>query len=107
RVVAGAFGGVIGGLVFAIVADAVPYSRRARATAIVTAAFSLAAVAGVPLAIWLAVHFSWRAPFLVLAVTSAGIALAAMRLLPPLRAHLSHAQKRHLIDQLRAIFGEP
>src|SRR5436190_3890053 len=48
RVVAGAFGGVIGGLVFAIIADAVPYRRRARATAIVSSAFSLAAVAGVP-----------------------------------------------------------
>src|SRR3954463_2854830 len=43
RVVAGAFGGVMGGLVFAIVADAVPYGRRARATAIVAASFSFAA----------------------------------------------------------------
>jgi predicted MFS family arabinose efflux permease len=41
-VIAGSFGGVIGGLVFAIVADAVPYRRRARATAIVAASFSLA-----------------------------------------------------------------
>lgn len=107
RVVAGSFGGVIGGLVFAIVADAVPYRRRARATAIVAAAFSLAAVAGVPLAIWFAVHFSWRVPFLVLAATSVGVGLATMRLLPPLRAHLAHAQQRHPIEQLRAIFGVP
>src|SRR5512143_2141275 len=54
RVVAGAFGGVLGGLVFAIVADLVPYARRAAATAIVAAAFSLAAVAGVPLSLWIA-----------------------------------------------------
>ena len=107
RVVAGTFGGVIGGLVFAIVADAVPYRRRARATAVVAASFSLAAVAGVPLAIWLAVHFSWRAPFLVLAATSIGVGIAAMRLLPPLRAHLAHVQRRHPIEQLRAIFGVP
>jgi len=107
RVVAGSFGGVIGGLVFAIVADAVPYRRRARATAIVAAAFSLAAVAGIPLAIWLAVHLSWRAPFLVLAGTSVIVGIAAMRLLPPLRAHLAHLQQRHPIAQLRAIFGVP
>jgi len=107
RVVAGIFGGVIGGLVFAIVADAVPYARRARATAIVAASFSLAAVAGVPLAIWLAVHFSWRAPFLLLAATSVGVGVAAMRLLPPLRAHLAHVQARHPLEQLRLIFGVP
>jgi predicted MFS family arabinose efflux permease len=105
RVVAGAFGGVIGGLVFAIVADAVPYARRARATAIVAASFSLAAVAGVPLAIWLAVHFSWRTPFLALAALSVGVGVIALRLLPPLRAHLAHAQPRHPVEQLVRIFG--
>jgi predicted MFS family arabinose efflux permease len=107
RVVAGAFGGVIGGLVLAIVADAVPYARRARATAVVAASFSLAAVAGVPLALWFAVHFSWRAPFLVLAAASVGVGLAAMRLLPALRAHLAHHQARHPLEQLQLIFGEP
>jgi predicted MFS family arabinose efflux permease len=107
RVVAGTFGGVIGGLVFAIVADAVPYHRRARATAIVASAFSLAAVAGIPLAIWLAVHFSWRAPFLVLAATSVGVGIAAMRLLLPLRALFAPALRRDLVGQLRAVLGAP
>ena len=107
RVVAGAFGGVIGGLVFAIVADAVPYARRARATAVVAAAFSLAAVAGVPLALWLAVHFSWRAPFLALAAASVVVGAGAMRILPPLRAHLAHAQTRRPVERLRLIFGVP
>ena len=107
RVVAGVFGGVIGGLIFAIVADAVPYGRRARATALVAASFSLAAVAGVPLAIWLAAHFSWRTPFLVLAVVSVGVGAAAARLLPPLRAHLAHGAAPHPVEQLRRIFGVP
>ena len=70
RIVAGTFGGVLGGLTFAIVADLVPYARRATATAVVAAAFSLAAVAGVPLSLWIAAHFSWRAPFLALAAFS-------------------------------------
>jgi predicted MFS family arabinose efflux permease len=71
------FGGVLGGLTFAIVADLVPYARRASATAIVAAAFSLAAVAGVPLSLWIAAHYSWRAPFLVLAAFSVWVGLAA------------------------------
>ena len=84
RIVAGTFGGVLGGLTFAIVADLVPYARRATATAVVAAAFSLAAVAGVPLSLWIAAHYSWRAPFLVLAAFSVLVGLAAMRLIPPL-----------------------
>ena len=60
RVGAGLFGGVMSGLVFTIIADLVPYGRRARATALVATSFSLAAVAGVPLALWLAARWGWR-----------------------------------------------
>ena len=105
RIVAGLFGGVTGGLVLAIVADLVPFSRRATANAIVAASFSLAAVAGVPAGLWIAAHFTWRTPFLALAVLSAGIGAAAARLLPQLRAHLAHATRRRPLAQLRAIFG--
>jgi predicted MFS family arabinose efflux permease len=105
RIVAGLFGGVTGGLVLAIVADLVPFARRATANSIVAASFSLAAVAGVPAGLWIAAHFTWRTPFLLLALLSAGVGVAAARLLPPLRAHLAHAARRRPLAQLRAIFG--
>jgi predicted MFS family arabinose efflux permease len=107
RVVAGTFGGVMGGLVFAIVADLVPFARRATATAIVASAFSLAAVAGVPGSLWVAAHAGWRAPFLVLAVLSTGVAFTAARFLPPLAGHVEAGVKRRPVEQLRAIFGVP
>ncbi len=107
RIAAGVFGGVMGSLVLAIVADLVPYARRGSATAIVAASFSLAAVAGVPLALWLGALGTWRTPFLGLAALSAAFAIAAMRLLPPLRAHLQHVQRRHPLAQLRTIFEVP
>ena len=106
RVGAGLFGGVIGGLVFAIIADVVPYARRARATALVATSFSLAAVAGVPLALWLAARFSWRTPFLVLACFSVLVALGAYRLMPPIAAHLAGAHRRGPLAQVVAVFGE-
>ena len=106
RVGAGLFGGVIGGLVFAIIADVVPYARRARATALVATSFSLAAVAGVPLALWLAARFGWRTPFLVLAGFSVLVALGAQRLLPPIAAHLAGMKRRGPLAQLVAVFGE-
>ncbi len=105
RIGAGVFGGVMASLVLSIVADLVPYARRAAATAIVAASFSLAAVAGVPLALWLAALGSWRWPFLGLSALSIVFALAAMRLLPPLTAHLAAHQRRHPLEQLRLIFG--
>jgi predicted MFS family arabinose efflux permease len=105
RIVAGIFGGVIGALVLTIVADVVPYARRARGTAIVAAAFSLAAVLGVPLGLWFAAHFSWRAPFLVLAAFSVLVWIVAWRLVPALDAHMAGEVRRNPVGQLRAIFG--
>ena len=107
RIVAGTFGGVIGGLVLAIVADLVPFARRATATGIVATSFSLAAVAGVPAGLWIAAHSTWRTPFLVLAAASVVVAIAASRVLPPISGHLAHAVRRRPVEQLRAIFGEP
>jgi len=106
RALAGCFGGVIGALVLAIVADVVPYARRARATAIVSAAFSVAAVMGVPIGLWLAAGWSWRAPFFTLAIVGIPLGIVAARLVPPLTTHLAHATHRHPFAQLAAIFGE-
>ncbi|MEP7328214.1 MAG: MFS transporter [Betaproteobacteria bacterium] len=107
RIVAGIFGGVIGALVLTIVADVLPYARRARGTAVVAAAFSMSAVMGVPLGLWLAAQFSWRAPFLVLAAFALMLAVFAWRILPPLDANLRDVQPRNPMAQLRAILGVP
>ena len=107
RIAAGTFGGVMGGLVLAIVADLVPFARRATATGVVATSFSLAAVAGVPAGLWIAANSTWRMPFLALAAASIVVAVAAARVLPPISGHLEHAVRRRPVEQLRAIFGEP
>jgi predicted MFS family arabinose efflux permease len=107
RIVAGAFGGVIGALVLTIVADVVPYARRARGTAFIAASFSLAAVIGVPLGLWLAAYFSWRAPFIALASFSLVLGVAAWRTLPALDANLRLTQRHNPVGQLQAILGVP
>jgi predicted MFS family arabinose efflux permease len=105
RIVAGIFGGVIGALVMTIIADVVPYSRRARGTAMVSSAFSLAAVLGVPLGLWFAAQYSWRMPFLALAALSAGVFVVTWRVLPPLDGNVKDAPRRNPVAQFRAIFG--
>jgi predicted MFS family arabinose efflux permease len=82
RALAGVFGGVLAGLVFAIIGDTVPESRRGRATGIVMTSFSVATVAGVPAALLLTNLFSWRAAFGFVAVLGIAAAAGAHRVLP-------------------------
>jgi predicted MFS family arabinose efflux permease len=98
RLAAGAFGGLAGSMVNAMVGDIIPPARRGRATSIVMAAFPLASVLGVPLALILAGKFGWHAPFfLLLATCSALILIVAARSLPPIRtAVLDHAPLRQM-----------
>ena len=59
RILAGVFGGVIGSISLAIVGDLIPAERRGQAMSWVMLGFSLSAVAGVPLGLWLAAHSGW------------------------------------------------
>jgi predicted MFS family arabinose efflux permease len=88
RMVTGAFGGVVGATVYSIVGDAIPDHRRGAATGVVASAFSLSAIAGVPVGLLFANQLSWRAPFAVLALASVPIIFAARHCVPQLRAHL-------------------
>lgn len=88
RALAGLFGGVVGGVVLAILGDTIPEARRGAAVGIVTAAFPLAQVLGVPLSLWLAHRFSWHVPFSGLAALSVVIGVGAGLLLPRVRGHL-------------------
>ena len=103
RLLAGAFGGVAGALILAIVADVVPYERRARANALVASAFSLAAIAGVPAGLWLAALSSWRTPFLAVAAISVVVGAVAWRLIPPIASHVAHGRSLGAIARLRSV----
>jgi predicted MFS family arabinose efflux permease len=88
RTVAGGFGGVAAAVVLAIVGDAFPDARRGTAMGVVMSAFSVASIAGVPLALELAEWYGWRSSFQVLAGVSAVVLLLAFSVLPRLRGHL-------------------
>jgi predicted MFS family arabinose efflux permease len=84
RCLAGAFGGVHGAVVFAILGDLIPEERRGWATGVVTSAPAVAAIAGVPLGLTLAQALGTGSPYVALAGFSAGALLLAACLLPPL-----------------------
>jgi MFS transporter, DHA1 family, inner membrane transport protein len=94
RTVTGAFGGVLGSLVFSIVGDAVAVERRASGMGTVMAAFAVASVAGVPFSLYLANHFDWHAPFWFLACISLPIAALIFFKMAPMRAHIESRLER-------------
>ncbi|MEY3141319.1 MAG: Purine efflux pump PbuE, partial [Pseudomonadota bacterium] len=89
RVASGFFGGVLMALSQTIVAEVIPFERRGRAMGVVMTSFSVATVAGVPLALFLASHFNWHAPFLAIALMVSLCALGAAKTLPSLKGHLA------------------
>lgn len=93
RIAAGLFGGVLSALCQTIVADVVPFERRGRAMAVVMTAFSVSTVAGVPLGLFLAAHFSWHAPFFGIAALCGVLVVLAAASMPRLDAHLQGEQR--------------
>jgi DHA1 family inner membrane transport protein len=102
RLAAGAFGGLAGSLVTAMVGDIIPPARRGRAMSYVMTAFPLASVLGVPAGLMLAGRYGWHAPFFLLAgCATANVLLAAFAL-----PHLATAVKGHQpLRQMREILA--
>jgi len=107
RGLAGAFGGVMGAIVQTIVGDVIPFSRRAKASGIISTAFSISTIAGVPLSLWLANHFQWRAPFILIAVLTALFIMVGWRVLPDLRQHISAHKRAHPFVEMFAVLRDP
>jgi predicted MFS family arabinose efflux permease len=107
RGMAGTFGGVMGAMVQTIVGDVIPFARRAKASGIVSTAFSLSTVAGVPLSLWLANHYQWRAPFILIAVLTVLFIVVGARLLPELRYHISDKKRVHPFSAMFEVLRDP
>ena len=107
RGLAGTFGGVMGAMVQTMVGDVIPFARRAKASGIVSTAFSLSTVAGVPLSLWLANHFQWRAPFILIAALTALFIIVGTRILPELRYHISDKKRSHPFSAMFEVLRDP
>lgn len=107
RGLAGVFGGMMGALVHTMVADAIPFERRAKATGYVATAFSVSSVAGVPLSLLLADALGWQAPFVLIGVLSLGLLWFGYRALPDFRAHLDVRREERAIRQMLRVAVDP
>ncbi len=89
RIICGAFGGVSGATLMAIVGDIVPPQRRAAGMGIIMGAFATAAALGVPFGLYLAQKFRWEMPFFLVAGIGVIVWFLIHATLPPVRAHLN------------------
>ena len=101
RIVTGIFGGVIGSISFAIVADLFPLSMRGRVMRLVQSSFAASQILGIPIGLFLATHLGWHAPFLMIVGVSVLAGIAIVLWLRPITGHLSTgAAKRNPIEHL-------
>jgi predicted MFS family arabinose efflux permease len=102
RIAAGAFGGLAGSLLMAMVGDIIPPERRGRAMGLVMSAFPVASVLGVPASLILAGKFGWHAPFFLLALCAAANLVLGGFVLPHLRTAVPDHEP---LRQMREILG--
>lgn len=101
RVVTGLFGGVIGSISFAIIADLFPLSMRGRVMGLVQSSFAASQILGIPIGLYLATHWGWHAPFLMIVAVSVVAGIVMFTNLRPVTGHLeAGAHKRNPIDHL-------
>ncbi len=105
RSLAGAFGGILGALILAMVSDAIPLERRAKSIGFVMASFSVASVFGVPFGLFIASKSSWHAPFLFLGILAFLIDILILLFIPKFISHLNGNGRKKPWEILRLIFG--
>src|SRR5664279_6119810 len=88
RIITGLFGGVIGSISMAIVADLFDLQHRGRVMGFMQMGFGASQVLGIPIGLYLANIWGWHAPFLWVAAMAIVIAILIVIRMQPLTKHL-------------------
>lgn len=104
RIITGVFGGVVGSVSMAIVTDAFHMQVRGRVMGYIQMAFAVSQVAGIPFGLFLANHFDWHAPFMLIVLFGGLAGLVIFRFMRPVTEHLHLHGDRHPVRHLWATF---
>ena len=88
RIVTGLFGGVIGSISLAIVADLFPIQKRGRVMGYLQMGFGASQVLGIPISLYIANYWNWEAPFMMIVIFAVVIWLLIAWKLQPINKHL-------------------
>lgn len=105
RMVTGLFGGVIGSISFAIIADLFPLASRGRVMGVVQTAFAASQVMGLPLGLYLSNFWGWHAPFAMIVAVSVAVGAVIAVKMRPVTGHLGLQRPggpfAHVVSTLR------
>ena len=100
RIITGLFGGVIGSISMAILADLFPLHQRGRAMGFIQMGFGASQVLGIPISLYIANHWNWQAPFIMIVILASIIWLTVMVKLHPVTRHLELQSGKTAIKHL-------
>ena len=100
RIITGIFGGVIGSISMAIVADLFAIQQRGRVIGFIQMGFGASQVLGIPIGLYLASIWDWHMPFLLIAGIAAIIIILIMVKLQPITEHLNIKKEKNAIQHL-------
>lgn len=100
RIFTGLFGGVIGSISLAIVADLFPLQQRGRAMGFIQMGFGASQVLGIPISLYIANQWGWQSPFIMIVVLATIIWLTVMLKLQPVTRHLESQTEKNAFTHL-------
>jgi predicted MFS family arabinose efflux permease len=100
RIVTGLFGGVIGSISMAIVADLFLIEQRGRVMGFMQMGFGASQVLGIPISLYLANIFGWHSPFLMIVILASIVWLTILFKLKPVNKHLEIKNEKNPIKHL-------
>ena len=100
RIITGIFGGVIGSISLAIVADLFHLQQRGRAMGFIQMGFGASQVLGIPISLYIANHWGWQSPFLMIVGLAVIIWALIMLKLAPVTKHLELRTEKTAIKHL-------
>lgn len=100
RIVTGLFGGVIGSISMAIVADLFLLEQRGRVMGFMQMGFGASQVLGIPISLYLANIWNWQSPFLMIVGLAVIVWLVVLFKLEPITKHLQIKNEKNAFKHL-------
>lgn len=105
RIITGLFGGVIGSISMAIVADLFPLEKRGRVMGFMQMGFGASQVLGIPISLFIANYWGWQSPFLVIVALSVIIWFVIVGSMQPINKHLETKSEKNPVAHLLHTLG--
>jgi predicted MFS family arabinose efflux permease len=100
RIITGLFGGVIGSVSMAIMADLFPMEQRGRVVGFIQMGFGASQVLGIPISLYIANAWGWQSPFLMIVILAVIICIVIVIKLKPVNKHLLVKSDKNALTHL-------